>query len=308
MTEGAKASRGYSERPALRAAAPAKLNLYLHVTGKREDGYHLLDSLAVFAGSHDTVAVAPAGELTLVVDGPFAPALHAAMEGDNIMLRAARALAEAAQVPPHAAITLTKNLPVAAGIGGGSADAAATLGLLARLWGTSLGEDAMDALALSLGADVPVCRFGRAAFMGGIGEKLDAAPALPPAALVLVNPNTPLATKDVFRARDQPFSQAGRFAAAPADAVALAALLRERKNDLEAPAIRLMPVVGDALAALARQKGCLLSRMSGSGATCFGLFADDGEAAEAAVEIKRAQPGWWTDASRLVTDTRTLKI
>ena len=294
--------------PALRAAAPAKLNLYLHVTGKRADGYHELDSLAVFASRHDTVAVAPADGLSLSVDGPFASALHAAMEGDNIMLRAARALADAARVPPRAAITLTKNLPVAAGIGGGSADAAATLGLLVQLWGTALGEEAMGALALSLGADVPVCRFGRAAFMGGIGEKLDASPALPPVALVLVNPNRPLATKDVFRARTEPFSPSGRFATTPADAAALAALLRARRNDLEAPAIRLMPEVGAVLAALSRQPGCLLARMSGSGATCFGLFADDGAAGAAAAAIKRAQPGWWADASRLVADTRALKV
>ncbi len=294
--------------PALRAAAPAKLNLYLHVTGKRADGYHELDSLAVFASSHDTVAVAPAGDLTLSVDGPFASALHAAMEGDNIMLRAARALAGATGVAPRASIRLTKNLPVAAGIGGGSADAAATLGLLARLWNTALDDGAMQALALSLGADVPVCRFGRAAFMGGIGEKLDAAPTLPSVALVLVNPNIPLATKDVFRARDQAFSQPGRFTAAPADAASLAALLRERKNDLEAPAIGLMPTVGVVLTALARQKGCLLARMSGSGATCFGLFADAGTADEATAAIMRAEPGWWVDASRLVTDTRALKI
>lgn len=294
--------------PALRAAAPAKLNLYLHVTGKRADGYHELDSLAVFAGSHDTVAVAHADDLSLFVDGPFAPALAAAMDaGENIVLRAAHALAAAAKMPPRAAITLTKNLPVAAGIGGGSADAAATLGLLARLWGTPLGEDAMQALALSLGADVPVCRFGRAAFMGGIGEKLGAAPALPPVSLVLVNPNRPLATKDVFRARDQPFSAPGRFTAPPADASALAALLRERKNDLEAPAIRLMPAVGEVLAVLSRQPGCLLARMSGSGATCFGLFADDGAAGEAAAAIARAEPGWWAAATRLVSDTRALK-
>jgi len=293
---------------ALRAAAPAKLNLYLHVTGKREDGYHLLDSLAVFASRHDVVEVSAADELSLSVDGPFAPALHAAMEGDNIMLRAARALAEAAKIAPRASIRLTKNLPVAAGIGGGSADAAATLGLLSRLWQTTLDDGAMQTLALSLGADVPVCRFGRAAFMGGIGEKLDVAPALPPVSLVLVNPKIPLATKDVFRARDQTFSQPGRFAAAPADAVSLAALLRERKNDLEAPAIRLVPTVGTVLAALERQKGCLLARMSGSGATCFGLFAREGEAADAAMAIQRAELGWWADASRLATDTRALKI
>ncbi|MHB1219872.1 MAG: 4-(cytidine 5'-diphospho)-2-C-methyl-D-erythritol kinase [Alphaproteobacteria bacterium] len=296
-----------SHGPALRAAAPAKLNLYLHVMGRRADGYHELDSLAVFAGSHDTVAVAPADDLSLFVDGPFAPALAAAMDaGENIMLRAAHALAAAAKVPPRAAITLTKTLPVAAGIGGGSADAAATLGLLARLWGTALGEDAMRALALSLGADVPACRFGRAAFMGGIGEKLDAAPTLPPVSLVLVNPNRPLATKDVFRARTEKFSGSGRFTAPPADAAALAALLRERRNDLEAPAIRLMPALGQVLAALSRQPGCLLARMSGSGATCFGLFADDGAANGAAAAIKRAEPGWWADASRLVTDTRGL--
>ena len=297
-----------SSGPALRAAAPAKLNLYLHVTGKRDDGYHLLDSLAVFASRHDVVEVSAAGELSLSVAGPFAPALHAAMEGDNIMLRAARALADAAGIAPRASIRLTKNLPVAAGIGGGSADAAATLGLLARLWNTKLDDGVLQALALSLGADVPVCRFGRAAFMGGVGEKLEAAPALPPVSLVLVNPKLPLATKDVFRARDQAFSQPGRFTAAPADAAALSALLRERKNDLEAPAIRLMPMVGAVLAALARQKGCLLARMSGSGATCFGLFAGAGEAEEAAAAIRRAEPGWWTDASRLVTDTRELKI
>lgn len=298
------AARGVS----LRAAAPAKLNLYLHVTGKRADGYHLLDSLAVFASRHDTVAVSAADELALSVDGPFASALHAAMEGDNIMLRAARALADAAGMTPRAAIRLTKNLPVAAGIGGGSADAAATLGLLAQLWNLRLGEAAMDALALTLGADVPVCRFGRAAFMGGIGEKLTAAPTLPPVALVLVNPNRPLATKDVFRARTEPFSAAGRFDAAPKDAAALAEVLRARKNDLEASAIRLMPVVGEVLSALARQKGCLLARMSGSGATCFGLFADDGAARTAAAGIARMQTGWWTDAARLVTDTRELKV
>ncbi|MGE0095678.1 MAG: 4-(cytidine 5'-diphospho)-2-C-methyl-D-erythritol kinase [Alphaproteobacteria bacterium] len=294
--------------PALRAAAAAKLNLYLHVTGKRTDGYHLLDSLAVFASRHDVVEVSAADGLSLSVDGPFAPALHAAMEGDNIMLRAARALAEAAKIAPRASIRLTKNLPVAAGIGGGSADAAATLGLLSRLWNIKLDEQAMAALALSLGADVPVCRFGRAAFMGGVGEKLDAAPALPPVAVVLVNPKIPLATKDVFRARDQAFSQPGRFDAAPADAAALAALLRERKNDLEAPAIRLVPMVGAVLSALERQKGCLLARMSGSGATCFGLFADEAGAREAAAAIRHAEPGWWTDAARLVSDTRTLKI
>ena len=195
---------------------------------------------------------------------------------------------------------------MAAGIGGGSADAAATLDLLARLWGVSLDGCTMAALALSLGADVPVCRFARAAFMGGIGEQLMPAPALPPVTLVLVNPNRPLATKDVFRARTEPFSAPGRFDAAPPDAAALATLLQERRNDLEAPAVRLMPVVGEILTALARQPGCLLARMSGSGATCFGLFASAGAAADAAASLARAEPGWWVDSSPLVADARGL--
>lgn len=289
----------------LRFPAPAKVNLYLHVTGQRDDGYHLLDSLVVFAGIGDTLTIAPADDLSLVVDGPFAAKVPAGR--DNLAFKAADALARVARVRAGAAIRLTKRLPPAAGIGGGSADAAAVLRALKRLWGVDIDNDAFARLALSLGADVPVCRFGRAAFMGGIGEKLGAAPALPPVSLVLVNPNRPLATKDVFRARDQPFSAPGRFTAPPADASALAALLRERKNDLEAPAIRLMPAVGEVLAVLSRQPGCLLARMSGSGATCFGLFADDGAAGEAAAAIARAEPGWWAAATRLVSDTRALK-
>ena len=287
-----------------RAAAPAKLNLYLHVTGRRADGYHLLDSLVAFAGVHDVLAARPSDRLELEIAGPFGGPLAA--EEDNLVLRAARALAKAAGVAADAHLTLEKYLPLGAGIGGGSADAAAALELLGRLWGVRLDAGEMDALALSLGADVPVCGLGRAAFVGGVGEHLVPAPALPPAHLVLVNPCRPLATARVFGARTGPYTDPARFTEAPVDAAGLARLLAERRNDLYEPARRLMPELVDGLAALAAAPGCLLARMSGSGATCFGLFAGVGEADAAAAAIKVGLPGWWVVSTPLVGDARGL--
>ena len=199
-----------------------------------------------------------------------------------------------------------KNLPLGAGIGGGSADAAAALELLARLWGVRLEAEAMDALALSLGADVPVCRLGRAAFVAGVGERLVSAPALPPAHLVLANPRRPLATARVFGARTGPYTEPAPFTAAPADAAGLAGLLAERRNDLHEPARRLMPEIDDGLAALADSAGCLLARMSGSGATCFGLFADSRSADAAAASIGSRLPDWWVVSTPLMGDVREL--
>jgi len=279
-------------------AAPAKLNLYLHVTGRRDDGYHELDSLVVFARVHDVVSARPATELRLDIKGPFADSLP--NDGTNLVLGAAEALRAQTGVQSGATLTLTKNLPVASGIGGGSADAAATIKALARLWGLHPGSHDLSGLALDLGADVPVCLYGRPAFMGGIGEHLDPAPALPHTALVMVNPGVGISTPDVFKARTGPFSPAARFDADTEDAAALAAALHERGNDLSAPAIRLVPVIGDVLAALEGAPGCLLARMSGSGATCFGLFADDDEAHAAADLIGQAHPDWWVQASRLI--------
>ncbi len=288
---------------AIRVAAPAKLNLYLHVVGRRADGYHLLDSLVAFAVVGDVVAAEPAAGLSLAIDGRFAPDLNEdlARGGDNLVLAAARALAAATGRAPGAALRLTKALPIASGIGGGSADAAAALIALGRLWGVTLGDAALARLARSLGADVPVCLAGRASFMGGIGEEIAPAPPLPPCGLVLVNPLVKLATPDVFKRRLGPFSAPARFAAAPRDAAALAALLAGRGNDLTLPARALAPAIDEVLAALAASPGCLLARLSGSGATCFGLYADLGAAAAAAAWIGARAGAWWVTATTLTT-------
>ncbi|WP_174254967.1 4-(cytidine 5'-diphospho)-2-C-methyl-D-erythritol kinase [Acidisphaera sp. S103] len=274
--------------------APAKINLHLHVVGRRPDGYHLLDSLVVFAGIGDRLTVSPSDRLTLSVTGPFAAGLAA--EADNMVLRAARALAARAGVQATGALVLEKNLPVASGIGGGSADAAAALRLLCRFWG--LDPDMPGQVAAGLGADVPVCVAGMPAVMSGIGEILMPAPALPDVGIVLVNPGVAVATPAVFRARTGGFSDPARFSDRGwRDAGSLAAALLATRNDLEPPARLLTPVIGDALDALAATPGCLLTRMSGSGATCFGLFATPEAAETAAGTIIR--DGWWVWGGQL---------
>ncbi len=279
--------------------APAKINLYLHVLGRRDDGYHRLDSLVVFAGVQDTISAMADGTLRLDVSGPFAAALDGTGES-NLIVQAARGLAEIAGRTPGAHLRLVKRLPVAAGIGGGSADAAATLRLLCRLWKLTPDRGSLEELALRLGADVPVCLDGRALFVGGIGEELCPLPRLASGWFVLVNPGVRLATGRVFSARTEPNSVSGRFDACPADIVALAAQLIERSNDLEAPARGLEPMVGSALDALAAVRGCHLARMTGSGATCFGLFADEPAARDGATTIGDAYPEWWSVAAPLV--------
>lgn len=277
--------------PASRAIARAKLNLYLHVVGRRDDGYHRLDSLVAFAAIGDVVAVEPAPAFELAIDGPFA----ADLTGENLIARAARALD--ARAP--ARVRLTKMLPVASGVGGGSSDAATTLILLDRLWG--LGHEAarLARIGLTLGADVPVCLHGRPAFMGGIGDEIAPAPPLPAAGLVLVNPRIPCPTPAVFRRRQGPFGAAARFTEAPRDAAGLARLLAARGNDLTLAAIAEVPAIAEILAAIEASPGCLLARLSGSGATCFGLYADESRAAEAAAWITDRGPAWWVAPSRL---------
>ncbi len=269
--------------------APAKINLTLHVTGRRADGYHLLDSLVVFAAAADVVSVTPADGLSLAIGGKFGAALPAT--GDNLVLRAARALAEAAGVPARGALHLDKRLPVASGIGGGSADAAATLRVLARFWGVHLPPARLHALAAGLGADVPVCLAPRPQRMAGIGERLTAAPAMPACHMVLVNPGEALATQAVFRSRIGPFSAPAGLPRSWPDLPGMVADLERCTNDLEAPAVALCPAIGTVLAGLAQQPGALLARMSGSGATCFALFADPAQASQAAATL--ARPGWW---------------
>ncbi|MDA8049196.1 MAG: 4-(cytidine 5'-diphospho)-2-C-methyl-D-erythritol kinase [Rhodospirillales bacterium] len=269
--------------------APAKVNLFLLVTGRRADGYHTLDSLVVFADIADRLSATKAQDLTLSIDGSFFADLPTGAE--NLVLRAARALAAAAGIGAGAAFRLTKVLPHAAGIGGGSADAAAALRLLSRLWG--LPRESVDLLPLAagLGADVPVCLFSRPARLDGIGEMLRPAPALPRFGLCLVNPGLALPTKAVFAARRGPFSEPAYLPSGWPDAPSLAADLARLRNDLEAPAMTLCPPIATVLDALAAAPGCLLARMSGSGATCFGLFPDAVIAREAAGKI--ARPGWW---------------
>lgn len=277
----------------------AKVNLYLHVTGKRDDGYHLLDSLVVFAGIGDSLSVEPADDLSLIVDGPTAPLL--AGLDNNIVLDAAHALARAANVPARARIRLTKRLPVAAGIGGGSADAAAAILALSRLWKVTLPPPALHSLALALGADVPVCLRRRPTRMWGIGENLADAPCLPAAWLVLVNPMIGLSTPAVFKARQGCFSDPQPLETSPADANQLAALLARRSNDLSAAAISLIPDIAQVLQLLQAAPDCLLARMSGSGATCFGLFATQAQADAAAAAISSMQGQWWCKSAPLLS-------
>ena len=278
--------------------APAKLNLYLHVTGRRPNGYHELDSLVVFTEVGDTVSVRPAGELTLTLSGPFAPLLET--NEDNLVLRAARSLAIEFGVTQGAALHLEKNLPLASGIGGGSADAAATLRALSRLWDLDCPTQTLDALALSLGADVPVCMAGTPCVMRGIGEVLEPVPELPPAAILLVNPGVQLSTPRVFGERKGDFSKPVSSWPKDLDSETFLTFLADRANDLEDPARRLAPVIGDVLARLNAAKGCHLARMSGSGATCFALFDNEASCGAAAKALRPT--GWWVQETTLKTN------
>jgi len=284
------------------AFAPAKVNLYLHVTGRRDDGYHLVDSLVAFVDIGDRLTAEPAASLSLAVGGPEAADL-ASVGGDNLVLRAARLLADRAGIAAGAALHLDKHLPVAAGIGGGSSDAAAALLALKRLWRISMDDGALGDLGIRLGADVPACLYGRAVWAGGIGERLEPAAALPEAGILLANPRTALPTAAVFAARLGPFGDAGRFAPMPSDASGLARAMAPRRNDLTEAAVALVPEIGAVLARLGRLPGCLLARMSGSGATCFALFADRAAAQEACAILAAAEPRWWCAAGAFVART-----
>ncbi len=267
--------------------AAAKINLFLHVGERRADGFHSLQSLAVFTGAGDVLTLKEAPALSLTIDGPFAHGLQG--EGDNLVLRAARALGSGG-----AAMTLTKNLPVASGIGGGSADAAAALHGLNELWQAGKDRGALSQIAAALGSDIPVCLASASSFMEGRGEILRPTVSMPRIPVLLVNPGVAVPTKDVFAAlktrsgADMALPQ-GRFA----DTADLLRFLEGTRNDLEAPALALQPVIGEVLAAIRALPGALLARMSGSGATCFGIFADDDACARAAEILRRSAPHWW---------------
>ncbi|MCC7321831.1 MAG: 4-(cytidine 5'-diphospho)-2-C-methyl-D-erythritol kinase [Rubellimicrobium sp.] len=270
--------------------APAKVNLALHVTGRGADGYHLLDSLVVFAGLGDRIGATVSQHMGLAVEGPFAPGVP--VDERNLVLQAALLLASRRKVRLGAQIRLTKVLPHAAGVGGSSSDAAATIRRLAELWHVApLLPD--DADVLALGADVPVCLTAPAPRrMRGIGEILDPWPTLPPAALVLVNPRVELPTADVFRALERR-ANPPLDSAPPPGFDAFTAWLARQRNDLEEPARALAPAVGAVLERLRQAPGVVLARMSGSGATCFGLCRDLAQAKRAAKAIQITEQGWW---------------
>lgn len=281
--------------------APAKVNLTLHVLGRRSDGYHEIESLVAFAGIGDRLTFRPGERFELAVGGPTGSAAGAT--DDNLVLKAAHALAARVDGLRPGAFLLDKQLPVAAGLGGGSSDAAAALRLLAKVNGLSLDDERVRAAAHATGADVPVCLDPRARMMRGIGEVLSDPMSLPELPVVLVNPGVAVPTKDVFAALAAPAltgpAEPDEFISIDADAASLVPLLAARRNDLQIPAIRGQSAIADVLLALERSANCLLARMSGSGATCFGLFGSPGTAEEAASRMQAAQPGWWVCATSL---------
>ncbi|KRE17986.1 4-diphosphocytidyl-2C-methyl-D-erythritol kinase [Bosea sp. Root381] len=290
----------------LTTRARAKINLTLRVLGRRADGYHELDSLVAFAGVGDALSLEAGAELSLTLSGPRGQGLP--VDDGNLVLRAARMLA--GEVAGRGAALrmgrfhLVKRLPVASGIGGGSADAAGALRLLARLNGLAPDDPALLRAAARIGADVPVCLDSRARVMAGIGERLGPALKLPPLFALLVNPGVPVETVAVFRALGLQAGQAGPGAGGEAPAVAdsaagLIATLAVSGNDLEAPARQVAPIVDSVLAELRALPGCRLARMSGSGATCFALFDDCRTSAAAGRALRRLRPDWWIKATLL---------
>lgn len=316
--------------------APAKVNLTLRVLGRRADGYHELESLVAFADVGDRLRLVPGDAPALSVEGPTAAAAGA--DGSNLVLRAERALAARVAGLRSGGFMLDKRLPVAAGLGGGSSDAAAALRLLACANALALDDPRLTEAAREVGADVPVCLQPRARIMRGIGERLSPSLALSPLAAVLANPGVAVPTGEVFRALDAPplpaggesqelsrglcssprkgepseNEPAGPWAPASAGtrgvpasviqddgAAALAQFIQTGVNDLQAPAVMLQPIIADVLAALAASRGCTLARMSGSGATCFGLYATACDAAAAAAALQAAHPSWWVAATTL---------
>lgn len=297
-------------RNALVESAPAKINLTLRVIGRRADGYHEIESLVAFADLSDTLTLEPAPETALAVAGPFAAA--SGNPADNLVLKAATALRERVADLKCGRFTLDKRLPVAAGVGGGSADAAAALRLLARHNELAFDDARLMTAALHVGADVPVCLESRACVMAGVGERLSPPLELPKLHAVLVNPRVAVTTRDVFAA----YAQAGApgdapiiaqsLGKVPSDSNLLIEYLKRHGNDLTGAAIAIAPVIGDVLAALRALPGALIARMSGSGATCFALFASSDAAASGASRLGADRNGWWAVSTTFGYRPKTL--
>jgi len=287
--------------PALAEPAYAKVNLTLHVLGRGADGYHLLESLVCFASVGDRVELRPGVPLDLRVGGPTAP--QAGAIDDNLVLRAARALARRAPSLALGRFTLTKRLPVGAGLGGGSADAAAALRLLARANRLPSDDPRLQEAAREVGSDVPVCLESLPRWMSGTGHDLSAPVTMPKLFAVLAHPAVPLATRDVYGELGAPVASpeavGASLPAVPPGRRDFLAFIAAHGNDLEAPAFRLAPIVEDVLAVLREQPACVLARMSGSGSTCFAVFATRSAAALAARALADDHPTWWIRATEL---------
>lgn len=278
--------------------APAKINLFLHITGKRTDGYHLVESLVAFCEFGDEITFETCGPLSLAIEGEYAPLLIEDTH-HNLVMRAATELRFRSGCNEGAKIQLTKNIPIAAGLGGGSSDAGATIEGLCKLWKIYGIDDIKKNIAIVLGADVPMCIKPQTSFVQGIGEKTSPVSMDFDLYAVLVNPNIPLLTKDVFRAFDQGYAQSTPCPQSFKNLDTLISFLAQKNNSLAAPAQKLVPDIEQMQQALSATLGCKLTRMTGSGATCFGLYAEEGHAQAACEEIKATFPNWWAIATKL---------
>lgn len=278
----------------MRLFAPAKLNLYLHVTGRRPDGFHLLDSAVVFVNVGDELELEAADELTLEVKGECSIALAHEKPDNNLVFKAAKLLQEHYGVKQGAHMQLYKKLPVGSGIGGGSSDAAAALRGLVKLWDIDATESDLHDIARRLGSDVPACLRARTLRMEGAGDQITPLQdAQWPEHFLLVNPMLPVLTADVYRALAGRFTPSGTVNWDALDNSSLLLQLQRHRNDLAAPAQELCPAITQVLQVIEQQGGCLLARMSGSGATCFGIFETAAQAQHGERLLRSQQPRWW---------------
>ena len=287
-----------TEKP-ITVFAPAKINLFLHITGKRKDGYHNLDSLVVFCDIGDTITITPSSTFQFSMTGPFAKTLSHEPEADNIVVKAAQSLSQITQNPLNLSITLQKNIPVAAGLGGGSADAAAILWGLQKYWDLDPTPNYLPPLMGKLGADVPVCYHARSAFMRGVGDELAFCEDLPEMPVVLVNPNVACSTKDIFLKTEDDFLKPHKDLPRSMAVPQLLNFLSKTENSLYNPAVKTVPEIENVMHALMIQDECLFHRMSGSGATCFGLFEHIESAQNAADNVRAENPDWWVQAGMI---------
>lgn len=283
--------------------APAKINLFLHITGKRDNGYHELESLISFADFGDILHIQDAKDLSFSAQGAFEKLfkkseIDTSPTSKNIIIKTLWALAELAGRDPKLKIILEKNLPLAAGIGGGSADAAAMARYLVDVWNIPQNSK-LDEILLSLGADVPVCFYGHSAFVSGIGEDIKAAPSMPKTHAVLVNPRQSCSTQDIFEKFNSGYRKSIELPKSFETTQNLCEFLKAQHNDLEDAAIRNIPAIYDILTLLDEFDDCLLARMSGSGATCFGIFETQDQAINAKRQLRQTHPDWWIKAGTL---------